>query len=132
MAKVTILGDAAVVVSKLKLDDIKMVEKYRPAELVLKGGEDGKEEIFKIGTVAGEGSIGKYGASFGRKTRDEEEKAMVTICVDPEVEDVKEWAADKFGCALNCLNKLEEKLPEVLREIETERQQVLAQISVAQ
>ena len=46
MAKITIAGDAAVVTSAMKLEDIKTIEKYRPKELVLKGGEDGKEPIF--------------------------------------------------------------------------------------
>ena len=41
MAKITIAGDAAVVTSAMKLEDIKTIEKYRPKELVLKGGEDG-------------------------------------------------------------------------------------------
>ena len=53
MAKVKTMGQAIVVVSEVKLDDIKKIEKYRPEALVLKGGEDGKEEIFRIGTGAG-------------------------------------------------------------------------------
>ena len=43
MAKIVIAGDAVVVTSAMKLEDIKTIEKYRPKELVLKGGEDGKE-----------------------------------------------------------------------------------------
>ena len=42
MAKITIAGDAVVVTSALKLEDIKTIEKYRRNALVLKGGEDGK------------------------------------------------------------------------------------------
>ena len=41
MAKIVIAGDAVVVTSAMKLEDIKTIEKYRPKELVLKGGEDG-------------------------------------------------------------------------------------------
>ena len=44
------MGQAIVVVSDVKLEDIKKIEKYRPDALVLKGGEDNKEEIFRIGT----------------------------------------------------------------------------------
>ena len=51
MAKIVIAGDAVVVTSAMKLEDIKTIEKYRPKELVLKGGEDGKEPIFGVGTT---------------------------------------------------------------------------------
>ena len=57
MAKITIAGDAAVVTSAMKLEDIKTIEKYRPKELVLKGGEDGKEPIFAVGTTNGAGDV---------------------------------------------------------------------------
>lgn len=53
MAKIVIAGDAVVVTSAMKLEDIKTIEKYRPKELVLKGGEDGKEPIFGVGTTHG-------------------------------------------------------------------------------
>ena len=49
MAKVKTMGQAIVVVSEVKLEDIKKIQKYRPEALVLKGGEDNKEEIFRIG-----------------------------------------------------------------------------------
>ncbi len=45
MAKVKTMGQAIVVVSEVKLEDIKKIQKYRPEALVLKGGEDNKEEI---------------------------------------------------------------------------------------
>ena len=75
MAKITIAGDAAVVTSAMKLEDIKTIEKYRPKELVLKGGEDGKEPIFAVGTTNGAGNINAFGASFGAETRDDEKLA---------------------------------------------------------
>ena len=62
MAKIVIAGDAVVVTSAMKLEDIKTIEKYRPKELVLKGGEDGKEPIFGVGTTHGAGNINAVGA----------------------------------------------------------------------
>lgn len=70
MAKIVIAGDAVVITSALKLSDIKTVEKYRPNELILKGGEDGKEPIFALGTTTGSGNINAVGASFGREASD--------------------------------------------------------------
>ena len=57
MAKIVIAGDAIVVTSAMKLEDIKTIEKYRPNALTLMGSEDGKEPIFAIGTTEGCGNI---------------------------------------------------------------------------
>ena len=131
MAKITIAGDAVVVTSTLKLEDIKTIQKYRPKELVLKGGEDGKEEIFAISAVSGNGTIGEFGASFGNESHDEAKLATITLCMLNNVSDVKAWVADQIGGALINLNKLEEKLPAVLAEIKAEKEHVMSQIVVA-
>ena len=128
MAKITIAGDAAVVTSAMKLEDIKTIEKYRPKELVLKGGEDGKEPIFAVGTTNGAGNIN----SFGAETRDDEKLACITLFLDGVTGDVKDWVADRLGAAIINLNKLEEKLPAVLDEIAAEKANVLSNITVAQ
>lgn len=133
MARITIAGDAVVVTSALKLEDIKTIEKYRPNELILKGGEDGKEPIFAIGTTSGCGNINEVGASFGRESHDDDKLAAITMCTGTDVEgDIKEWVADHIGGAVIKLNRLEEKLPAVLAEIEEERATVISGITVVQ
>lgn len=132
MAKITIVGDAVVVTSALKLEDIKTIAKYRPNELVLKGGEDGKEPIFAIGITTGTGNISVMGASFGREANDGSGKAAITMVMSgAPTEDVKEWAADKLGSAIINLNALEAKLPAVLEAIAAEKATVMENISVA-
>ena len=132
MAKVTIAGDAVVVTSAIKLEDLRNIKKYRPAALILKGGEDGKEPIFAINVTNGNGDINQYGASFGAATRDDKKLATITL-VAPGVEgDIKEFVADKLGSALINLNKLEETLPGVVQSIAAEKAQVMGAISVAQ
>lgn len=132
MAKITIAGDAVVVTSELKLEDIKTIKKYRPAALVLKGGDDGKEPIFKLGVANGAGSINKYGAEFGSETHDTEKKAVMTLLCDCGEGDIKEVVADTIGAYVMTLNKLEATLPTVLEEIAVEKQQIMSNISVAQ
>ena len=133
MAKITIAGDAVVVTSALKLEAIKTIEKYRRDALVLKGGEDGKEPIFAIGTTDGCGNINEVGASVGRATNAEEKLAVITMCTGVGTSgDIKEWVADRIGRAIINLNKLEEKLPAVLDEIAAEKAQVMSNITVAQ
>lgn len=132
MAKITIAGDAVVITSAMKLEDIKNVKKYRPDALVLKGGEDGKEPIFRLGVCSGAGSISKYGAEFGSETHDDEKKAVMTLICDCHDGDIKEVVADTIGAYVLNLNKLEATLPGVLEEIAAEKEQILSNISVAQ
>ena len=132
MAKITIAGDAVVVTSAMKLEDIKTIEKYRPKSLVLMGGEDGKEPVFAVGSTAGSGSINKVGASFSGTTHDDEGLATITMCVEDAAGDIKGWVADKIGVSIIHLNKLEAGLTDVLAEIEAEKEEVLSNITVAQ
>lgn len=132
MAKIVISGDAVVVTSDLKLEEIRTVEKYRPEELVLKGGEDSKEAIFAIGTTNGDGNINAVGASFGRTSHDDSERASITMLIDDkEIGNVKEYVADRLGSAIANLNKLEERLPVVLEEIKAEKDNVMRNITIA-
>lgn len=131
MAKITITGQAIVLTSSLKLDDIKTVEKYRPKELTVFGGEDGKEPIFKIATGK-TGSVNKYGVTFAEATRGDEKLATLTTLMDCPTDDVKEFIADAYGAVIVNLNKLEEKLPTVLAEIDSDKANVLEHIDIVQ
>lgn len=132
MAKVKVVGDAAVVISSLKLSDIELVKKYRPKALVLFGGEDGKEPVFAIGTTNGAGGINQYGATFNGATHDDSQLACITMVMKNAGADVKEWLADQIGSALMSLNKLEEILPDVIEEIAEERAGVIDSIDVGE
>lgn len=132
MAKIVIAGDAVVVTSTLKMEDIKTIEKYRPNDLVLKGGEDGKEPIFRLGTTTGAGSINSVGASFGREASDGSGLACITMVKSGvPTDEVKEWTADTLGSAIINLNALEAKLPEVLDAIAAQKATVMENITVA-
>lgn len=134
MANIKIAGDAVVIQSALKADDINLVKKYRPNELILKGGEDGKEPIFSIDVTTGKGGINEYGVSFSGVTRDEEKKACLTMLIpkDGSIANVEDWFVDTYGGAIINLNKLEERLPTVIGEIAAEKATVRENISVVQ
>lgn len=134
MSKITIAGDAVVVTSALKLEDIKTIKKYRPKELQLMGGEDGKELVFAIGVSNGAGSINSVGVSFGRESNDGSKLATVTTTLPANVgaADIKEYVSDYLGAAIANMNKLEEKLPAVLEAIKTEKASLMESITVAQ
>ena len=131
MAKITIVGDAAVITSSLKLADIKKVAKYRPSALILMGGEDGKEPVFRIGATDGDGIINQYGAEFNGETRDAEKLATITLTFSVEGDcDIKEVVADTIGPWVMTLNKLEAQIPGILEEIDAEKEAILANITV--
>ena len=132
MPKVTIAGDAVVVSSSMKLDDLKTIAKYRPKALTLMGGDNGKEPVFAIGITSGPGSINNFGVSFGRESHDEQKLATVTMVLKGATGDVAEHVADVLGAALISLGKLEAQLPAVLAEIADEKAAVMSNITVAQ
>ena len=133
MAKITVAGQAVVVTSGTKLDDLKLVKKYRPDALTLYSEGEEKEPVFKIGFCAdGSGSIGTYGIEFPETSYNDEGLAQVTLLYEGETEDLKESIVDSIGGAILKLNKLEKKLPDVVAEIAAERAAVLAQIRIAQ
>jgi hypothetical protein len=133
MAKVTIAGDAVVVKSGIKFEDLKTIKKYRPAALTLRGGEDGKQPIFTISVREnGDGGINENGATFGAATRDEEKLATFTMIITASADaDVKNLVIDEIGGYLANLNKLEATLPAVIDEIKAERDAVAEAITVA-
>ena len=130
MAKINVVGDAVVIKSEVKFDDLLAVAKYRPEALVLMGGKDNKDEIFRVGVTSGLGEIGTYGASFGAKTHDDDGKAVITIVRKFTGDDIKEQVADVYGGAMLKLAKIEEAIPAVLAEISEERAGLMANICV--
>lgn len=131
MTKIVVAGDAVVVTSAMKLEDLRTIKKYRPNALTLKNEETG-EPVFMIDVVDGKGSINKFGASFGSETRDDDKLATITLIASDVVGDIKECVADKLGAAITNLNILENTLPVVLNEIGAEKARILDSITIAQ
>lgn len=134
MAKIKTINRAIVVNSEVKYDDYKLVAKYRPEALTLKGGEDGKEPIFTVFVRnGGQGCIDENGAIFGEATRDDAKLATITMMFTGDAEaDIKEYIVDELGGALTKLNKVEAGLPAVIEAIKAERETVRDSIEVAQ
>lgn len=129
--KVAVVGDAVVLTSDIKLEDIKLVEKYRPEALIVFGGEDGKEPQFRIGSTTGVGNINAYGASFAGEARDGSGKATITLtAVGVDTDDLKEKIADQYGVAIGFIKKLEGTIPAVAAEITDERNALIASITL--
>lgn len=126
MAKLTIAGDALIITSSRKLEEIKTLEKYNPEALVLK--DENGEVYFKVGT--GVGNINKYGVSFGDASRTGDGTATLTMILEG-VDDAVKFASDNFGMALINLNKIEAKFTEALEEVSAQQAEILENITIA-
>ena len=132
MAKIKIVGDAVVVTSSHKKEDLLTIAKYRPEALTLMGGEEGKTPIFCIiAKESGKPSFDAHGAVFTGETRDESKLATLTLTADDIKGDVKDWAADKYGTAIERLTALEATFPRVLEEIAAAKAKVIESITIA-
>ena len=131
-ATVKVVGDAMVLTSGVTFDDIKKVAKYRPEALILKGGKDNKEELFRIGVTTGKGNVNQYGVSFAKESRGEQGFAQLTIMLPDGAKDVKEYVSDTYGRAILLLNKLEETFPAIISDINAEKARIESTITVAE
>lgn len=131
MAKINVLAKAVVITSTLKIEEIKMVGKYRPEALTLFEGEgDKKEPVFRIGLTGGAGEINQYGASFSENTPGGGKEAQVTMILPDGISDVKEYVSDAIGRAVIKLNKLEATIPGIIEEIKAEKAEIEANITI--
>lgn len=129
MAKTKIFGEAIVITSTLKLDELKSVSKYYNEKLNLYGGEDGKELLFGIRVApSGMGVLSADGAFFAPTSRVEGGYATITMTVPSGVEDAKKWMVDTHGGALMHLAELEKKLPDVIAKIVADEKAVAESI----
>lgn len=132
MASVKKFGEAVVITSGLKLEDIRKIAKYRPEALVLLSEGEEKEPVFCIAPCEKRaGGISKYGAEFGGC--DANGFAQVTMAYagpDGDEETVKAAIADSIGGAVNMLTRLEAGLPAVVRQIDAEIAAIMANIEV--
>ncbi|MBQ7044472.1 MAG: hypothetical protein IJN78_07690 [Clostridia bacterium] len=129
MARIIIAGDAMVVESAHTLETLKTLEKHRPKALTLYD-EDGKTEIFKVGTTTGKGSIGSMGASFGSVSKNGEKKAIITMEIPANTADAQAYAEDVVGTAIINLNKVEAQFEAALAAVDTEKATIRESITV--
>lgn len=124
--KVTVVGEAAVITSDLKLEDIKTAKKYRPEALKL---YKDKEQVYQIGvTSRSSGSINNVGAEFS-ETTDKEGHATITLSTDREG-DAAEEVMDKIGLPLLMVSRIEEAFAEHMTAIKADQDKIKALIDV--
>lgn len=125
----TFIGNVVHIISELKLEDIKLIRKYRPQALSLREEVDGKQvPVFSIGVAKNDGgTVNKAGITFG-SVATAEGNAMVSLVNEGNlsVDEIK----DAIGLPMLKLKKLEEQLGDIKDEIVAEKAQIDELINV--
>lgn len=131
-AKATVTGNALVVTSSAKLEDVKLIAKYRPKTLLMYEGEgDKKTCVFRmcVGTD-GNGSISNSGVSLSTRTT-AEGMATVTVELDADEAVSIEAIEDMVGPALLKMEKMEATFAAAIEEIKAEQKTVREHITLS-
>lgn len=130
-AKIVIIGETVHVISSQKLEDIKLLEKYRPNALILTDGEGSdKREVFHVFTGGRDGgSIARNGIIFSTATT-AEGFAVVTMTAPEGTDDVKSWAEGEIGVAILNLRKVEAQFASAIDDVKAEKAAVAATIVI--
>ena len=130
MAKIKVIGNAVAIQSNAKLEDLKVLKKYRPQALTLFEGEgDKKEAVFAVGTSTEPcGKVSAIGVMFG--SADAEGFAVATVIEPCMGEEPKVFVAEKYGPIAAKLTKLEATIPAAIAEVEAEKAGFLASVEV--
>ena len=128
-ACVKVVGSACVVESAYTLEQLKLLEKYRPNALALFEGEGAKKDmVFKIGTTKGQGSVNACGVSFGETLSNG--KASVTLMIPEGTENPKAWAEERIGVSILRLQQVEAGIEDAVADVAAEQAAVAAAIQV--
>jgi hypothetical protein len=131
MANIVVSGNCAVIKSTAKLEELERLEKYAPNALVLFGGEDGKEPVFRLGVSKnGNGSVDRFGALFDATTTSADGFATITMALCSFDGDLKEFLADQLGASLRQIAAIEESIPGALDQVNADRAAVMSQIEI--
>ena len=120
-ARIYIVGATAVLVSGVKLEDWKLVEKHNPEALTMV--EENGEPAFKVTCGNQGGSVNRFGICWGHHTS-EDDCATVTTLLSSDVEDKRQAVTDIMGAALLALLDLEKTIPETVEGIREELKQI--------
>ena len=125
--KSRIAVDKLIVTSAYTLDEIKMIEKYKPEALKLVG-ED-KNLVFKYGVAKFEGSFSDNGIMFDKV--DGDGKAAIVFDIPAEADKRVEYVVDNLGIAIERVKKVEDDLDTIIADIEDAKKAVKESITIA-
>ena len=127
MAKISITGNAVVLTSSIKREDLEKVKKYRKDALCLYDEENHPTFRVDIGDCA---QANEFGIVFDGKTHDENGFATYTALIPPVEDGLKDAIADIFGPVVLKLGEYEETFPLIISKVNEERNAILETITL--
>lgn len=125
-AQAIVVGSSCVVKSTLTPDEIKRIKKIHPEALMMY--DESEEPVFAIDiNEEMPGSINNNGACFGSATSSDG-KATITVVLDPAAENTVDLVYDRLGRALIYLKDMEDKLREIIPELDNEEREIRSMI----
>ena len=133
MANIKVAGNAVIVTSSLKYEDLKKIARYQPEELFLREWDDDNGvnvPIFRIIPSDGKaGYLDSNGAVFGRANSDG--FATATMVFDPgESEDIRSAVLDRYGPGILHLEQIERQLGDKLLSLNSRLDDAAQSITV--
>ena len=130
--RIALIGDAVVVTSTLKVEEIETLKKYNSDALKIFDADG--NQTFGVSYENGNGTLSKKGVVFGSPSRDGNGFATLTINLETE-EDVpadllKEMIADMLGDIPTKLEVIEQQAPAALSEVNAAREALINSITV--
>ena len=134
--QISVVGNAAVVTSSIKVEEIKTLKAGNPQALKVFKDEEKKDEVFSISYNEGaEPSFGKFGITFNSVTRDDKKCASLTLPSPNTLktnEEIKVYLADKLGStAAAYMADLEKTVPEEAKKLTDARNKLIEAIKVS-
>lgn len=132
MAKVNVIGNVMVITSKLKLKDLKDIKIYQPESLEFFNKDGIVDFRVDIAHPGGQDFITRYGVVFSNVTLDPDGYATCTVPLDiyTDQQDIKQMIVVDHGRTLMMLNNIEDRLLEILQQINEEKENIQGQITI--
>jgi hypothetical protein len=129
MSKVKIIGNAVVITSDLKVEEILKVKKFTKSGLKLR--DEKGNEIFAIDYRPGaNSSISEHGIVYGEVNTEGYAQVSLLMAEDVKPEDRMNVLLDDFAIALGNLNTLETYIREAATELEGTVETIKSSIEV--
>lgn len=106
-----VLADRGIIISDIKFDDLSLLAKQSPDDLILK--DKNENEIFKIDVGTTYSCFVNHGATFIK----DGENAIAVFDVPLVCEDKKTYVVDNYGKSIENLKIMEQKLAERVEEV---------------
>jgi len=124
--KIKISGDAFVLTSTIKEEEMALLKKNKPDALKITD-EDGND-VFCVGYNTGRPSISAFGITFGGTTRDENKNLTLTCLIPAGTVSAKEYVADIVNGVKANVEKIEKKVATDYTKVSEARKKLLDEI----